>query len=81
MDITSLILDVVVKTAQSSPIVILPYCIHLLLKAEKTIAKQDDMLRKCWKKSTIYRTKLQMLQEKNYKRPKKPNRKIQKVQL
>ena len=81
MDITSLLLDVAVKSVVSSPILILPYYIYRLSKADKTIAKQDDMLRKCWKKSTIYKTKLQMMQEKENKKYKKYNHKNQEVEV
>ena len=81
MDIASLILDVAVKSVASSPILILPYYIYLLSKADKTIAKQNDMLRKCWKKSTIYKTKLQMMQEKEHKKYKKYNHKNQEVEV
>jgi len=81
MDITSLLLDVAVKSIASSPVLILPYYIYHLSKADKTIAKQDDMLRKCWKKSTIYKTKLQMMQEKEHKKYKKYNRKNQEVEV
>jgi len=80
MDITSLILDVALKTVQSSPVLILPYYIYLLSKADKKIAKQDDMLRKCWKKSTIYKTRLQMMQAQNRKQNKTKNHKNEKVQ-